>query len=292
MAYIGGPKLAAAVSNAGGLGVVGPFAGVSTAPSGGNLSIVGERTRQQIEATRSFTDKPFAINVMVGRTRWVDRTERSLEVCREERLPLVYLSYNEYDSPSPEPYIKKAKDSGAKVLLRSANCTSEMARRLEAAGVDVLVIAGYDAGGHSGYNKIPTLTLVPYIVDAVQIPVVAGGGIGDARGIAAVLALGADGVLIGSRFIPTYSGPDGEGRALRNKLLEHVLSLQTRGASWEEIERAIYSGQVRTGLVDGDVEWGAIFVSPGAGMAKTITSAEEAMTSLVAGYEDIVNRLK
>lgn len=314
MAYIAGPELAAGVSNAGGLGVVGPLAGVSLTPSRGNLNIVGERTRQQIKTTRSLTNKPFAINVIISRYKMMDYTDCSLEVCLEENLPLIYLSYNEYDSPPPEPYIKKAKEGGAKVLVRPVNCTSEMARKLEAAGVDILVAAGYDAGGHSGKDKIPTLTLVPYIVNAVNIPVVSGGGIGDARGVVAMFALGVDGVLIGSRFIPTYecdapqsvkqavltcqenstvtySGPNGEARALKNMLMERILSMQANGASWEEIDKAAYSGQVRSGLVEGDIQWGAVFVGPGAGMAKAITSAEEVMASLIEGYQIIVDNL-
>lgn len=315
MAYVSGPKLAAAVSNAGGLGVVGPFGGVPTTPSRGDLNVVGERIRIQITSTRQLTKKPFSINVIIGRGKYGGHTDKSLDVCLEEKLPIIYLTYNDYDSCDPQPYIQKAKRGGAKVIVRNVNPDAETARKMEAMGADVLVVAGYDAGGHSGYARNTVMTLVPFIVDAVKIPVVAGGAVGDARGVAAVLALGADGVLIGSRFMTTkesdtpesvqkaisrlketgtttFSGPDGEGRAYINNLTKKALAMRERGATFEEIDDAVYKGQTRAALEGGDVENGALFVSPGAGLARNkIVSVDEFMNSLVKGYREVLSKI-
>jgi enoyl-[acyl-carrier protein] reductase II len=195
MAWIGDIKLAAAVTKAGGLGTLGPNAGQVEITR--DVVATGERQRKQIRQLRSRTDKPFAINFVVG-VPGLDRdfSDRCVEVGIEEQAPVAIVSQGD-----PKVYTKRLKDAGIKVLH---TCSSvEHARKAEAAGVDAVIATGFEGGGHSGFFEVTTFCLVPQVVDAVKIPVIAAGGIGDGRGLVAALALGAEAVYIGTRFIAT-----------------------------------------------------------------------------------------
>ncbi len=199
MAWITDATLAAAVSEAGGLGTIGPNAGSTTVTR--DVVETGERLREQIRKCKKLTDKPFAVNFVVGVVGWDrDYSDRCLEVGIEEGVPVAVVSQG-----SPLVYTRRLKEAGVRVL--HVGSTVRHARKAEEAGVDAVIVSGTEGGGHSGFDQMTTLCLVPQAADAVEIPVIAGGGIVDARGIVAVLALGAEGVYMGTRFMATEECP-------------------------------------------------------------------------------------
>jgi NAD(P)H-dependent flavin oxidoreductase YrpB (nitropropane dioxygenase family) len=199
MAWITDADLAAAVSEAGGLGTIGPNAGFKTVTT--DVEETGERLRAQIRLCREKTDKPFTVNFVVG-VEGLDRqfSDRCVNVGIEERIPIAIVSQG-----SPLVYTKRLKDAGMKVIQVCS--TVRHVKKSEEAGVDAVIVSGTEGGGHSGFDQITTLCLVPQAVDAVKIPVIAGGGIVEARGLMAALSLGADGVYMGTRFIATRECP-------------------------------------------------------------------------------------
>ncbi|MEW6264078.1 MAG: nitronate monooxygenase [Thermodesulfobacteriota bacterium] len=199
MAWIADAALAAAVSQAGGLGLLGPNAGaraVATDPAE-----VGRRLREQIRLVKKNTDNSFGVNFVVGIPGF-DRqfSDVSIEVAVQEGVPVAVVSQG-----SPAVYTKRLKEAGLKVIHVCS--TVRHARKAEENGVDAVIASGTEGGGHSGFHQSSTLCLIPQVVDAVSLPVVAGGGIGDERGLMAALALGAEGVYMGTRFIATHECP-------------------------------------------------------------------------------------
>jgi NAD(P)H-dependent flavin oxidoreductase YrpB (nitropropane dioxygenase family) len=199
MAWITDAELAAAVSEAGGLGTIGPNAGSRAVTR--DVAETGERLREQIRRCKKLTDKPFAVNFLVGVVGWDrDFSDRCVKVGVEERVPVAIVSQG-----SPALYTERLKSAGMKVVHVCS--TVRHVRKAEAMGVDAVVASGTEGGGHSGFDQITTLCLIPQAVDAVQIPVVAGGGIMDARGLMGALSLGAEGVYMGTRFMATKECP-------------------------------------------------------------------------------------
>jgi NAD(P)H-dependent flavin oxidoreductase YrpB (nitropropane dioxygenase family) len=199
MAWITDAELAAAVSKAGGLGTIGPNAGSKTVTT--DSIDTGERLREQIKKCRELTDKPFAVNFVVGVIGWDrDFSDRCVEVGIEEQVPVAIVSQG-----NPMAYTPRLKDAGVKVIHVCS--TVRHVRKAEEYGVDAVIASGTEGGGHSGFDQITTLCLVPQAVDAVDIPVIAGGGIVDARGLMGALSLGAEGVYIGTRFMATKECP-------------------------------------------------------------------------------------
>jgi len=199
MAWITDAVLAAAVSEAGGLGTIGPNAGCTTVTR--DVGETGERLRAQIRKCKELTDKPFAVNFVVGIVGWDrDYSDRCLEVGLEEGVPVAVVSQG-----NPQVYTRLLKEAGVKVI--HVGSTVRHAQKAEEAGVDAVIVSGTEGGGHSGFDQMTTLCLVPQTTDAVDIPVVAGGGIVDARGLVAALALGAEGVYMGTRFMATQECP-------------------------------------------------------------------------------------
>jgi NAD(P)H-dependent flavin oxidoreductase YrpB (nitropropane dioxygenase family) len=199
MAWITDADLAAAVSRAGGLGTIGPNAGMKNVTT--DVDETGEKLREQIRKCRAQTDRPFAVNFVVG-LAGIDRkfSDRCVAVGIEERVPVAIVSQG-----SPLAYTPALKEAGMKVIHV---CSAvRHVRKAADAGVDAVIVSGTEGGGHSGFDQITTLCLVPQAVDAVRIPVVAGGGIGDGRGLMAALSLGAEGVYMGTRFIATKECP-------------------------------------------------------------------------------------
>jgi len=306
MNWITGAELAAAVSNAGGLGVIGPNAGERTETN--DIVETGERLRRQIRKVKSLTHKPFGVNLM---TFFADHPDSSqafsdqcLRVILEEGIPVVILG-----GSGPEEYTKPLKEAGIKVLHRPLQVNVVGAKEAEQAGVDALVAVGFDGGGHTGYDRIPTFVLIPQIVDVLRIPVVAGGGIVDGRGMAAAFALGAQGVFMGTRFIATtecpahqtvkqaildasdtstttVTGTVGVMRALKTPFMERCVQMEASGGTLQEISKLYRSGY-RKGMLEGNRVEGTFVCGAGAGLINEIKSAAEVVRDTVKEAEQI-----
>ncbi len=199
MAWITDARLAAAVSEAGGLGTIGPNAGMKTVTA--DVYETGERLRLQIKKCREQTDKPFAVNFVVGVIGW-DReySDRCVEVGIEENVPVAIVSQG-----SPTVYTKRLQDAGMKVIHVCS--TVRHVQKAEESGVDAVITSGTEGGGHSGFDQLTTFCLVPQAAEAVGIPVIAGGGVVNARGLVGALSLGAEGIYMGTRFMATQECP-------------------------------------------------------------------------------------
>jgi len=199
MAWITDANLAAAVSEAGGLGTIGPNAGFRSVTR--DVNKTGKRLKEQIRKCRDMTDKPFAVNFVVG-VIGLDRdfSDKCLEVGIEESIPVAIVSQG-----TPMVYTQRLKHEGIKVLHVCS--TVRHVQKAEEAGADAVVISGTEGGGHSGFDQLTTFCIVPQAADAVRIPVIAGGGVVDARGLIGALSLGAEGVYMGTRFIATKECP-------------------------------------------------------------------------------------
>jgi enoyl-[acyl-carrier protein] reductase II len=310
MNWINCAELAAAVSGAGGLGVLGPNAGQSVETS--DPVETGERLRREIRKVRSLTDKPFGVNLMTAFADHADNTrafsEQFLKVILEENVPVAVLA-----GSGPQEYTKRLKEKDVKVIYRPLRPNVEAAREAEAAGVDAFIAVGFEAGGHAGYDRIPTFVLIPQIADAVQIPVIAGGGIMDGRGLAAALCLGAEGVFMGTRFIATtectahqnvkdavvaagdcstatVAGTVGMLRALKTPLIQRCIELEARGASLQDISCAYRPGYAK-GMVHGDRDEGAFVCGAGAGLITKIVSASDVVRDMAKEAEQVIGRL-
>ena len=286
MARIAECNLAAAVSNGGGLGII---------ASGGESA---DWLRDQIAKVREMTDKPFGVNIML----LADNVEELIDVVCEEKVPVVTTG-----AGNPGKYIAKMKEAGIKVVPVVANLA--LATRVERAGADAVVAEGTEAGGHIGENT--TMVLVPQVVDAVEIPVIAAGGIADGRGIAAAFMLGAEGVQIGTRFVVTEEAQVHENykecimkardidsrvtgrstghpvRALRNKMTKEYLEKEQAGATFEELEHLTLGG-LRRAVVDGDVQSGSVMAGQIAGMIKEKLTCQEVIQKLVSQTDELI----
>ena len=286
MAWVADYHLAAAVSNAGGLGLI----GTASAPA--------EWVREQIREAKKLTDKPFGINIMMI-SPYADEVAK---VAVEEGVAVVTTG-----AGSPEKYVKMWKEAGIKVIPVVASVA--MAKRMQRCGADALVTEGTEAGGHIGENT--TMVLVPQVVDAVEIPVIAAGGIADGRGIAAAFMLGAEGVQIGTRFVVTEEAQVHENykecilkardidsrvtgrstghpvRALRNKMTKEYLEKEQAGATFEELEHLTLGG-LRRAVVDGDVQSGSVMAGQIAGMIKEKLTCQEVIQKLVSQTDELI----
>ena len=299
MTWVTNAELVAAVSNAGGLGVFGPNAGERTVAT--DAIETAERLRRQIRKARSLTDKPFGVNIMSFPQ---DETfsDHCARVVVEEGVAAAITC-----GTHPERYIQMLKDGGLKVLHRPLPDNNvEAARKYAGLGIDALIAVGFEGGGHTGDDRTPTLTLVPQMVDALHIPIVAGGGIADGRGMAAVMALGAEAVYLGTRFIaslecpahPSYkkaileaadngtttcAGLAGVLRALKTPLVEHYVKLESGGKASAEDRMRLHRSSSRAWL-EGDWNEAAFPCGAGAGLVKGIKSADEIIQSIIQGY--------
>ena len=273
MAWVAEAQLAAAVSNAGGIGLI----------AGG--SAPAEVIREQIRRAKELTDKPFGVNIML----MSPYAGELAQLVIEEGVAVVTTG-----AGNPGKYIASWKQAGIKVVPVVPSVA--LAKRMERAGADALVAEGCEAGGHIG--ELTTMALVPQIVDAVAIPVLAAGGIADGRGVAAALMLGAQGVQVGTRFLAaeecqihqnykelvlkakdTDSAVTGRGtghpvRQIRSKFTRRVLELESREADPEEFE-ALTVGSLKKAVVDGNVDEGSFMAGQIAGMVSKIQPAQE-----------------
>lgn len=279
MAWVAEYHLASAVSAAGGLGIL----GAASAPP--------EVVREQIQETKKRTDKPFGVNVMLMNPN----ADEVAKIVVEEGVKVVTTG-----AGNPAKYMDMWKEAGVKVIPVVASVA--MAKLMERAGADAVVAEGMESGGHIG--SATTMTLVPQVVDAVSIPVIAAGGIGDGRGFAAAMMLGAEAVQMGTRFCvateaithPNYKekimkakdidseitgAANGHPiRQIRNKMTREYLKLEKEGASFEELEY-LTLGSLRKAVMDGDVVNGTVMAGQIAGLVSKQQSCEEIIQEIM-----------
>ena len=287
MAWVAEHNLAAAVSNAGGFGII----GAANAPA--------EWVRDEIRKAKELTDKPFGVNVML----LSQHADEVAQAVAEEGVKAVTTG-----AGSPEKYMKMWKEAG--ILVIPVVASVALARRMERVGADALVAEGMESGGHIGAQT--TMTLVPQIVDAVNIPVIAAGGIADGRGFAAAMMLGAEAVQIGTRFcvatecichenykqkIIKAKDIDSEVtgrsnghpiRCLRNQMSREYLRLEKEGAEFEELER-LTVGSLRNAVIDGDVKNGTVMAGQIAGLIKKEQSCKEIVDEIMEQAEKLLH---
>jgi len=280
MAWVADHHLAAAVSEAGGLGVIGAA----------NAS--GEWVREQIIALRQLTQKPFGVNIMLM-SPYADKIAK---IVMEENVPVVTTG-----AGNPEKYLEGFNTSNTKVIPVIASVA--LARRMEHSGVAAIVAEGMEAGGHIG--SMTTMTLVPQVVDAVSIPVIAAGGIADGRGIAAAFMLGACGAQMGTRFIATTEANVHQNykekllkakdidsvvtgratghpvRSLRNHMTRSYIKAEKEGASFETLE-SFTLGSLKKAVVDGDLKDGSLMAGQSAGLVHAIIPCKTLIDGLMA----------
>jgi enoyl-[acyl-carrier protein] reductase II len=310
MTWITGADLAAAVSNAGGLGTIGPNAGAKSVTT--DVVETGERLRSQIKKAKNLTNKPFAVNVTIGsrgKPEFMEFSKQCVKVILEEEVPVVISSVG-----GPQVYTKVLKEAGTKVLHAVSNV--RYARRAEAEGVDGLVVQGVEGGGFKGLEELTTMVLVPMVADAVNIPIVAAGGIADGRGMIAALALGAEGIYMGTRFFATKecdADPKAKEmiaqagdmdtanvripnmgmmvRALRNEYTEKALEILA-GPNPEEYTKYENEHSILKGVVLGD-RLGSLFPCGAcAGMIASVPSAREVIESIVKDVKIVSQKFK
>ncbi len=289
MAWVSTAKLAAAVSEAGGLGIIG---------SGLNDD---RWVRDQIRRTREITAKPFGVNIMM----MSPHVEPVMQVIISEKVPVITTG-----AGNPAKYIPQLKAVGTKIIPVIASVA--LAQRLARAGVDAVVAEGMESGGHIG--ELTTMAFVPQVVDAIDLPVIAAGGIADGRGLAAALALGASGVQIGTRFmcaveceihedikqmilkakdrdtIVTGRSTGHPVRALKNKLTRQFEELEKRCAPVEELER-LGAGKLRAAMAEGDWENGTVACGQIAGLVREIKTAGAIIEEIITGADIVIRNL-
>lgn len=289
MAWVAQYPLAAAVSNAGGLGIIG---------AGGAGA---DWVQEQIREAKKLTDKPFGVNIMLMNPE----ADAIAKVVAEEKVAIVTTG-----AGNPEPYMDMWKDAGIKVVPVVASVA--FAKRLERMGADALVAEGTESGGHIG--ELTTMTLVPQVVDAVSIPVIAAGGIADGRGVAAAFALGAQAVQMGTHFVATKESIVHQNykdriikakdidskvtgrttghpvRVLRNMMTSEYLKKEAEGASLEELEQFTLGG-LRKAVVEGDVQHGSVMAGQSAGLVKEELSCEELIQKLMREAKEVLQQM-
>ena len=286
MAWVAEYHLAAAVSEAGGLGLI----GAASAPA--------EWVREQVQKAKELTDKPFGVNIMLM-SPYADEVAK---VIVEEGVKVVTTG-----AGNPEKYMKMWKEAGVKVIPVVASVA--LAKRMERCGADAVVAEGTESGGHIG--ETTTMVLVPQVVDAVKIPVIAAGGIADGRGIAAAFMLGAKAVQMGTCFVVTRESQVHENykncivkakdidtkvtgrttghpvRALRNQMTKEYLKKEAEGVPFEELELLTLGGLLRA-VVDGDVTTGSVMAGQSAGLVKEQMTCEQLIQKLVKETNELL----
>ena len=297
MVWLSTAELAAAVSNAGGLGIM-TSADFATK----------EELRDGLRKTKSLTDKPFGVNINLSPTTHPVNTEEFIDVVIDEEVRIVETS-----GRSPEPYMKQLKQGKVKVVHKAPGAV-RFAETAELIGCDAVSIIGYECGGHPGPDDTGSLVLIRATVDAVKIPVIAGGGFADAEGFVAALALGADGILMGTRFMATQECPAhpkfkewlvsaketdtfitqrsirAPSRNLRNEPAVKVLEMEGQGATLEDLlaitrgensQRVYFEGELDTGLA----ECGQVV-----GLVHDIPTVKEVIDGIIQGAEEIIKK--
>lgn len=286
MIWTSGWRLAAAVSNSGGLGVIG--AG----------SMTPALLREHIQKCKSATSKPFAVNLPL----LYSGIQQQIEVLAEEEVSIVITS-----AGNPAAWTPYLKSKGMKVL--HVISSSKFARKAAAAGCDAVIAEGFEAGGHNGREETTTLVLIPAVCKAVQIPVIAAGGIATGRQLFACMALGAEGGQVGTRFVASEEASThinfknrviqaGEGetqlslkkltpvRLLHNKFFEEVQEAEERGASEEELSQLLGKGRAKKGMFEGDLEEGELEIGQVSALLDTILPAHQIVEDIWNEFQE------
>jgi enoyl-[acyl-carrier protein] reductase II len=284
MIWCSGWELASAVSNAGGLGLI------------GSGSMTPDILLEHIRKCKANTNNPFGVNVPL----LFPSAEEFIRIIIDEKVPVVFTS-----AGNPAKWTPLLKEHGTTVVHVVANVKS--AKKCEEVGVDAIVAEGFEAGGHNGKEETTTMVLIPLIRKAVSIPLIAAGGIATGRAMLAVMALGADGVQIGSRFVASVESSahvnfknkvieSGDGstlltlkklvpvRLIRNKFFNEVEAKQSAGASPEELLNLLGSGRSRKGMFEGDLEEGELEIGQNAALIDEIKPAAEIVNDIVSEF--------
>ena len=285
MAWVSESNLAAAVSNAGGLGII---AGANAPAS---------HIREEIRKTKKLTDKPFGLNIML----LSDNADELADIAIEEGVKVITTG-----AGNPGKYIEKWKNAGIIVIPVVASVA--LAKRMERSGVDAVIAEGCESGGHVG--KLTTIVLLPQVCDAVNIPVIGAGGIADGRGIAAAFTLGASAVQVGTRFLAseecqihqnyknavvkakdidtvvTGRSTGHPVQVIKNKLAKEYLKLENNNVNIEELEE-LGKGALKKAVIDGDIDNGSLMAGQISGIVNKIQSVKEIIEEMFNEYDNI-----
>lgn len=291
MVWVSGGKLAAAAANAGCLGVIG--AG----------SMKPDLLREHILKAKSLTQKSLAVNVPL----LYEKSEEQIAAALEMGIKIFITS-----AGSPKKFTATLKSADCTVL--HVVSTPALAQKCEEAGVDAVIAEGFEAGGHNGRDELTTMALIPQVVDAVNIPVVAAGGIADGRGIAAALSLGAQCVQIGTRFIATHEASAHENfkqlltsasatdtmlmmkrsvpvRLFKNKFFDLIKAAEEKGADKNELEMILGKGRAKRGMLEGEIDDGEIEIGQIAGLVRDVVCVSELVDRLMNEYHQTIQKL-
>jgi len=291
MIWCSGWELASAVSNAGGLGLI------------GSGSMTPDITRDHVRKCKAATDKPFGINIPLI----YPHSDEIIQIVLDEGVKVVFVS-----AGSPKKWTSALKEKGIRVAHVVANV--KFAVKCEEAGVDAVVAEGFEAGGHNGIEENTTMTLIPQVRKHISTPLIAAGGIGTGAGMFAAMALGADGVQIGSRFVASEESSahinfkkkvieinDGETlltlkrvvptRLIRNNFLKQVEEMQNKGASPEELIKTMSEDRARKGMFEGDLDEGKLEIGQISGLINEIKPAREIVEDIIAEFNEVSRRI-
>jgi len=291
MIWCSGWELASAVSNAGGLGLI------------GSGSMYPDVLRQHIRKCKSATDKPFGVNLPLI----YPQAEDHIKVIVEEGVKIVFTS-----AGNPAKYTSYFKENGLTVVHVIAN--TKFARKSEESGVDAIVAEGFEAGGHDGIEETTTMALIPMIREVTTLPLIAAGGIASGRSMLAAFALGAEGVQVGSRFAASVESSGhpafkeaivnaGDGatkltlkkiipvRMIKNAFYEQVRELEEKGASREELAELLGRGRAKRGMFEGNLEEGELEIGQVSGLIHEIKPAGEILEEIVEEFNLMIGRL-
>ncbi len=298
MAYLSHAGLVSAISNAGGLGIIASLTFATT-----------EELREEIRKTKSLTDKPFAVNITLLPTARPVNYEDYFTAAIEEGVNIIETS-----GRSPEPYIKLLKDANVTIMHRATR-TRDI-KKGETVGADIVTILGTEAAGHPGQEDVTSMVRIPIAVDAVKVPIIAAGGIADARGFVAALALGAEGVLMGTRFMASkecnahsnvkqwmlelgeadtiliQKSIRNASRVVRTEHTEKILEMENKGATLEELLPLISGQRGANAYQTGDVSGASMTIGQVVGLVHDVPSIKEIIDGIISEARDIVQRLQ
>jgi len=288
MIWCSGWELASAVSNAGGLGII------------GSGSMYPEILDEHVRKCKAATDKPFAVNLPLI----YPDADKHIETIIKHEVPIVFSS-----AGNPKTWTKHLQDHGIKVVHVVSSV--KFAKKSEQAGVDAVVAEGFEAGGHNGIDETTTFCLIPMVADAVDIPVIAAGGIGDGRGMLAAMTLGADAVQIGSRFVASEESSahknfkstvveTQEGgtkltlkeitpvRLIKNAFFDQVAEAYRNGSKVDDLKELLGRGRAKKGMFEGDLDEGELEIGQVSGLINDIKPAAQILNDIVEGYKSVL----